>query len=369
MPVDWKEIRKDFPVTRKWLYLDHASAGPLPRPVYEEGVACLKEYHCLSDLSFDRWVRRREEVRGEVARLIGARPDEIGFTHSTSEGMNIICDHLQSAKEVVAGELEFPSSTVPWLYRDFPVRWVKAQSGILPVQEYQKVMGRSPGVLLSSYVQFINGFRQDLKALGSIKKNHRFVVNATQGLGVFPLNVRTCLIDALATNSYKWFLGGYGGGFVYISRELLARGKPAYVGWRSVRTKVPYGNRDFVLRKDAGRCEYGCPNFINIFMMGRVIEYQRQIGCENIRGRILSLCDDLIQGLQQLGLTIASPLEKKYRSGIVVFAHSDPIPLARRLLQRRVFVNPRGAGIRVAPHFYNNSQDIQKFLKILKTEL
>ncbi len=369
MSVDWSALRKDFPVTRKWLYLDHASAGPLPKLVYEEGMACLKEYHTLSDLSFDRWIERREEVRRKVARLIGAKPQEIGFTHSTSEGMNIIADHLAHAREVVVGELEFPSSTVPWLYRGLPVRWVRARDGLLPVKDYQKKMGKRGGVVLSSYVQFINGFRQDLIALGAAKKSHSFVVNATQGLGVFPIDVRSCRIDALATNSYKWFLGGYGGGFVYISEKLLAAGKPAYAGWRSVRSKTPYGNRDFTLREDAARCEYGCPNFLNIFMMGRVLDYQREIGYDNIRRRILALTDELIQGLQALGLTIASPLLKEHRSGIVVFAHPAPMALAKQLLRRRVFVSPRGAGIRVAPHFYNNSADIQKFLRILKSVL
>lgn len=369
MSADWAAIRKDFPVTRKWLYMDHASAGPIPRPVYEDAQATLKEYHQLSDLCFDHWQSRKEEVRGKIAALIGAHADEIGFTHNTSEGMNIICDHLPDAPEVITATLEFPSSTVPWIYRRKPVRWVKPRDGKLAVEDYRRQMRKKSGVIVSSFVQFVNGFRQDLPALGAAKGNHSFVVNGTQGIGVFPLDVRKSRIDALATNSYKWFLGGYGGGFVYLSRKLLAKGRPAYAGWRSVETKTYLANRDFTLRKDAARCEYGCPNFLNIFMLGSIIDYRRAIGYENIRERIVSLTDQLIEGLQRLGLEIDSPLEPKHRSGIVVFRHADPVPLAKALFRRRVYVNPRGAGIRVAPHFYNNPADIAKFLKILKTVL
>ncbi len=365
MPTDWNAVRKDFPVLNKWLYLDHAAAGPVPRPVYEQGAACLKEYHTLSDLCFDRWIQRREEVRGKIARLIGAHKDEIGFTHNTSEGMNIIADHLRDAPEVVSATLEFPSSTVPWIYRGKRIRWVSSRMGLLRPEDYQRRMGKS-GVLLSSFVQFGNGFRQDLNAMGRIKGRHRFVVNATQGLNVFELDVCRSRIDALATNSYKWFLGGYGGGFVYLSRELLRRGRPAHAGWRSVRLAVLYGNKDFTLREDAARVELGCPSFLNIIMMGAILDYNAALGRKAIARRVLDLGAELIEGLQKLGLKIASPLEEKHRSGIVVFEHKQPAPLAKALMKRRVFVSPRGVGIRVAPHYYNNSADIQKFLRILK---
>ncbi len=366
---NWQKIRKDFPVTRNILYLDHAAAGPLPRPVYEEGVAFLKQSHEVGDLYFDRWLEHREVVRAKVAELIGAHADEIGFTHNTSEAMNIIADHMPEAREVVLGTLEFPSSTVPWIHRNVPVRWVKPQDGKLSVDSYARAMGKRKGVIVSSLVQFCNGFRQDVKALGAAKKNHRFVVNSTQGLGVFPVNVRSDKIDALASGSYKWFLAGYGGGIVYLSRKLLAKGLPAYAGWRSIVSKKFLGNKDFTLRQDAGRCEYGCPSFQNIFMIGRAIDYQKAIGYENIAKKILELTAELIEGLQRLGLPVDSPLEPKHRSGIVVFAHADAQRLAASLYKRRVFVSARGAGIRVAPHFYNDSGDIQKFLNILKTVL
>ncbi len=369
-PADWKKIRKDFPVTRNFLYLDHAAAGPLPRPVYEEGVAFLKQSHVVGDLYFDRWLEHREAVRAKGAALIGAHADEIGFTHNTSEAMNIIADHMPEVREVVLGTLEFPSSTVPWIHRNVPVRWVKPHDGgKLSVDSYARAIDKPKGVIVSSLVQFCNGFRQDLKALGAAKKNHYFVVNSTQGLGVFSVNVRRDKIDALASGSYKWFLAGSGGGIVYLSRKLLAKGRPAYAGWRSIASKKYLGNKDFTLRQDAGRCEYGCPSFQNIFMIGRAIDYQKAIGYENIARKILELTAELIEGLQRLGLRVDSPLETKHRSGIVVFAHDDAQRLAASLYQRRVFVSARGAGIRVAPHFYNDSGDIQKFLKILKTVL
>ena len=104
-------------------------------------------------------------------------------------------------------------------------------------------------------------------------------------------------------------------------------------------------------------------------MSGTLPHELRQIsipsGIGKIEERILELTDFLIRGLRARGLRVVSPREPEHRSGIVVFESARAKDICRRLLGKGIFVSPRGAGIRVAPHFYNTREELETFLKKL----
>ncbi|MSR77682.1 MAG: aminotransferase class V-fold PLP-dependent enzyme [Candidatus Omnitrophica bacterium] len=363
----WSQIRKDFLITDKYLYFDHAAGGPVPRPVREAVEQYYREQAEEADFAWMKWVQRREEVRQKAARFIGADPSEITFTSSTSQGMNYVAELLASQGTVLTNTSEFPSSTVPWVWRKAKMIWQEPEkNGVLPLSHLKTILTPEIKTILTSFVQYATGFRQDLAKLSAIKENRFLVVNATQGFGAFPIDVQEMKIDFLVTNSYKWLLAGYGGGILYLRKAWLEKFAPQTVGWRSAADPEKMDNRHLELNPDAMRYELGCPNFPGIFAVGAAIDYLTAIGMDKISKRILELTDFLIQGLDQMGVEVASSREPAHRSGIVIFKSQDPKTLWKKLMAEGICVSARGEGIRVAPHFYNTEEELGRFLKALK---
>lgn len=361
----WQTLRADFPLTKKIVYLDHASGGPIPRPVYERIKEHAAEHLLYGDLYWGKWIKRREEIREKVARFIHADPSEITFIQSTSQGMNRIAELLASQGDVLTNESEFPSSTLPWIWRGAKMIYQKPERGKIFLSTLQSLLRPSVKTVLTSFVQYATGFRQDLETLGKIKGNRYLVVNATQGLGALPIDLRKWNIDFLCSNSYKWLLAGYGGGILYIRRKWLKKFRPASIGWRSMKRPELMDNHRIDIKADASRYEWGCPSFPSIFALGAAIDYFTGIGQEKIEKRILGLTDHAVRGLEKKGFEILSPRDGESCSGIVVFRVKDAEKKCRELLRRGIYVSPRGGGIRLAPHFYNTFEEIDQFLKVL----
>ncbi len=362
----WARLRKDFPILKRCIYLDHAAAGPIPKPVYEEVKRTYWDAVHYGEVRWNRWLEKREAIREKLAAFIHAEPSEIAFTHSTSEGMNLIADLIAREGSVLTNSIEFPSSTVPWLHRKVPVRFVKPVEGRIPLEEIRRRLDGRVKTIVTSCVQYQNGFRQDLSALGRIKGSRFLVLNATQALGVIPIDVRKWRADFLCAASYKWFLGGYGGGLLYVRKKWLRKFKPSFAGWRSRSVEEDFDNRNVRLKPEASRYEYGCPSLPIIFTMGAALDYLNRIGIEAIEERVLELTDYAVEKMKKMKLEIVSPLERKYRSGILVFQVKNPLLIVKQLMKQGVFVSPRGEGIRLAPHFYNSFSDIDRFFEKLK---
>ncbi|MBI3999497.1 MAG: aminotransferase class V-fold PLP-dependent enzyme [Candidatus Omnitrophica bacterium] len=367
--VDWKKIRRDFPITKRFTYLDHASASPMPRPVYEATLRYYKELSGFADFSWNRWIARREEVRQKIAQFIGARPEEITFTSSTSHGMNLTAELIANQGGVLTNLLEFPATTVPWIHRGAKLKFIEPEDGVISIDRLKQSLTAKIKTILTSFVQFQNGFRQDLEAVGKIKGNRFFVVNATQGFGYLPIDVERAKVDFLATNSYKWLMAGYGGGILYMNRKWICKFKPQSAGWRSVPHPEGFDNRHAPLKQEASRYEYGCPPFPHIFAIGASLDYLSGIGFPQVWSRIESLTEFLIDQLRKYDFEILSPLNPSFRSGIVVFRVKNALKLTNQLLARRIYVSARGGGIRVAPHVYNTEADIENLMNVLKEEL
>lgn len=350
----WKEIRKDFPITQKCIYLDHAAGGPIPRPVLEEIQRFQKENAEGADFHWLDWMARRDEARKTVADFIGAEPEEIAFTSSTSHGMNLVAELLAGEGKVLINESEFPSSTVPWLWRNAEVAWETESITDIP---------GNVKAIVTSFVQYATGYRQDIEKVGKSKGSRFLVVNATQGFGVLPINVKKWNADFICTNSYKWMMAGYGGGILYIRKPLLEKFRPQGAGWRSMVGCDLMQNKNLEMKNAGERYEWGCPNFSAMFGFAAAIRYFSQIGTDAIQNRVMQLTGFLIQGLKQRGFQILSPLEPELRSGIVVFQVDQPVKIWKRLLDEKIYVSPRGGGIRVAPHFYNTEEEIEAFLQ------
>ena len=297
--TDWAAVRRDFPVLGKYHYLDASAAAPTPVAVGEAVARFYADLAQHGDLPWNGWLAEREAIRERIARFIGATADEIAFTANTSAGINLIVDVLAEDGPVVASSREFPTVTLPWLHRGVPVRFVEPRDGAVVADDFTRAAAPEAATIAVSHVQFANGYRVDLPSFAAIKDGRSLVVSASQSAGALPIDVRAFGIDALAVGGHKWMCAGYGTGFAYISKEILARRPPRAIGWMSGANPFGFDPRHIDLLPTNQRSELGCPAFPSIFALGAAADYLAGIGIEAIAARILALNEALTTALQK----------------------------------------------------------------------
>lgn len=373
--MDWSVFRTHFPVTRRWAFLDHAAVAPIP----DKAIAALEDYgrriaeNGIADVL--HWADRVGHVRRLSAQLLNAASaDDVFFVPNTTVGIGLVAEGFPwtAGDNVVLASEEYPSNQYPWLnlkHRGVEVRSVPSRGGRVEIDDVRAAMTDRTRVLAASFVQFASGFRADLDALGDLCRDRGvfFFVDAIQGLGVFPLDVRKTPIDALAADGHKWLLAPEGAGIAYVRREWIDRLHPIGVGAHSVVRPFEYSTIDFTLKPHAGRWEGGALNQPGITALGESLELLLEPGTPAIAERVLALTDYLCEHALAAGLEVFSSRRSGDRSGIVslVKPGADPKPLMRRCREAGIVVNVRAGRLRVSPHAYNTEDEIDRFLDVV----
>ena len=329
-----------------------------------EAERYLEEANSYGEAKWDEWVARSQGVRRQLASVLNATPEEIGFLSNASFGMNTLAEMFGGEGEVITPADDFPSVTLPWLRRGYPVKFLESGSGGAPdYQAIEDAVTDGTRYLVISFVQFATGFRYDLARLGEIcrAQNMLLVVDATQGFGAFPVDVRGCGIDALVFSCYKWLTAGYGIAPLYVRKEILDSRTLPLVGWRSAREPYDLVSDRLDLTTEARGLELGHMPFVGVFALGGALRLLEEIGLHNIEPRVQELTEELHRQVEKEGIEILSPRDPARRSGITVLAVPEPKRVAARLRERNIFVAARRNGLRVALHYYNDLNDIERF--------
>ncbi len=373
MPENFESYRSEFPITRKYIYLDHSGVAPAPLRVKSAIEKFLAESAEGGAFHYPSWTQRVGEVRRACARLLNAGSDEIAFVKSTSHGLSIVAEGLdwKAGDNLLIYEKEFPSNIYPWLNlerKGVEVKFIPSRSGRIALDDIENLIDSKTRLLAVSSVQFINGLRIDLERVGELcrRRNILLCVDAIQSLGAIPMDVKKYQIDFLSADAHKWLLGPEGIGIFYCRRDLAERLHPPFVGWKCVQNELEFEKPVFCLKADALRFEEGSMNLLGIIGLGAAIELLLEVGIENIETRVLDLGDLIIREAEGRGYTVLTPKRREERGGNVTFAGDfDPVKVRDKLRSQGIMVNVRGGGLRVSPHFYNTEDEIARFFHAL----
>jgi selenocysteine lyase/cysteine desulfurase len=368
-----ESYRKEFPITKNYVYLDHSGVAPASLRVKNAIERFLAESAEGGAFHYPKWAQRMNEIRSACARLINAAPDEIAFVKSTSHGLSIVAEGLdwKPGDNVLIYEKEFPSNIYPWLNlkrKGVEVKAIPPREDRLDFRDIERLIDPRTRLLSISSVQFANGFRIDLKRVGELceQKNVLLCVDAIQSLGVIPMDVKAFHIDFLSADAHKWLLGPEGIGIFYCRRGLAERLVPPLIGWKCVQNELDFDHPDFCLKMDALRFEEGSMNLLGIFGLGAAIDLLLEVGIKDIETRVLGLGEVIFHEAEQRGLAVLTPREARERGGnVTVAGHFDPVKVNERLRKNGIMVNSRGGGLRVSPHFYNTEEEILAFFHAL----
>ncbi|MBA3761094.1 MAG: aminotransferase class V-fold PLP-dependent enzyme [Gemmatimonadales bacterium] len=375
--LDLAELRRtEFPWTSDTLYLNNASVGPLP----ERTRKVLDEFNRKRAAPFQLPDRdlfaTMAESRRLAADLIGAVPEEIALTINTGFGLSMAARSLplQPGDIVLASDKEFPANIYPWmLLKDSGITLELAPTTPEGWPDEAHLVDRLSDprvrVLAVSLVQFSNGYTVDLARLSAATRasGTYLVVDAIQGVGQLPVDVRRTPVDVLSCGAQKWLLSPWGSGFVYVRRELVRELSPSVTGWMAFE-----GTEDFTrlteyrdtLRGDARRFELITLPYQDFAGMNASLELLLSVGIQRIADHLQSLHAPLLEWAARRGVRVVSPTGER-GSGILCVQPPDVGDAFRRLKGSRVICSMREGAIRLSPHLYNTVDEMERVVDIL----
>ncbi|HEV7377491.1 MAG TPA: aminotransferase class V-fold PLP-dependent enzyme [Pyrinomonadaceae bacterium] len=371
-----ESLRALFPLAERVVYLNHAAVSPPPTPTIEAVTAQLRDVAANGSLHYRSWMAVRERARKLAAEMLGAEAHQLAFMRNTSDGLSTIANGLswQRGQNIVTFRREFPSNIYAWLHlretQGVEVRFCEERDGRVDVEELIGLIDDRTRIVAISQVQYASGFRADLERIGRAARVHDalLVVDVIQGMGVLPINVEAELIDAAAGACHKWLLTPEGVGLLYLSERARERIEPTLVGWTSVTDPEDYSNFEQAWARGALPWETGTAPTALIHGLEASLHLLKKTGLECIAAHLSELTDYLCERLKGRGYEIVSSRRASEKSQVVCLHSKEgwtPMSLYAHLKKRDIIVAPRGNRLRISPHLYNTTEDIEALIDAL----
>jgi L-cysteine/cystine lyase len=330
--LDVTAIRKDIPSLDKSIYLNTGGVAPIPRPVYEVLIREFTERYIEGSPDILRPVSVQQEesrVRKEMARFLGVEPSEICFTRGVSDGASIAMNGFrwQPGDEIVTTNEEHCAFylSILLLKKRFGVvvRMLELENdGDVILERFQRLLSPHTRLVALSHVTTDNGIRLPVQAMSASahEAGVPVLLDGAQSLGQFPVNVKETGCDLYSVLSYKWLLGPYSAGVLYISNDWADRLEVTATGARAERA-LNYAAGTFELARGAQRFEFG-PRVLPVCLgMVEAVHYLEEIGLGEIERQVQGQAEYLRQGLRAIpGVTLRSPEQPDQGTGIVTFS-------------------------------------------------
>ncbi len=366
-----RELRADVPALGETAYFNFGAHGPSPEYVVDaaSGFIADHEYGSAATDPYGHAFETYESVRERIAAFVGADPDEIALTESTTDGINRVAGAIdwEPGDVVVRTDLEHPAGILPWkrLEREgVEVRVLETEDGRVDREEYAEAVADARLVCFSA-ITWTHGTRLPVADLVEIADDAGAftLVDAVQSPGQGPMDVSAWGADAVAAAGHKWVLGPWGAGFLYVDRDAAADLAPRTVGYRSVEDP----NADEIEYKPgAKRFEVGSTTAAAHVGLAEALDAIDAVGLDAIESRIASLTDRLKAGVPADRLV--SPRE--FESGLVTIDVDDPDATVERLAERDIVVRslPHPSAIRASVHAVSTEAEVDRLIDALDAE-
>jgi selenocysteine lyase/cysteine desulfurase len=245
---------------------------------------------------------------------------------------------------------------------------IKSQDGKILIEDIEKAITPRTKLISISLVQFLSGFRSDIKTISKMCKERGiiFVVDGIQAAGAVSIDLSDIEVDFFAGGTQKWLLGMQGLSYFYISENLQEQLKQKFVGWLSVDDSWNLLNYDLTLKNSAERFQNGTLNALGVAVLDRTLDLFLEFGKEKVEQLILDNTKYFISRLKEIGITpVLNNLPDENLSGIVTFKHPKAEKLFADLEAAKIFAAMRGGMIRFSPHFYNTHNEIDRVIDFL----
>jgi kynureninase len=368
--------RDEFPIVETCTYLVSHSLGAMPRAA----AGYLQEF---ADTWSTRGVRAWQEGWWEIGRetgnllapILGVQPDTISMHQNVTVAQGVIasCFRYDGARrKIVMTELEFPSNH--YLFEGFrrygaDVVYVPSTDPVrLDLDRFLEAIDEETILVPLSLVLFKSACITDARTV--IEKAHRVgahvILDVYQGAGTVPMNLEAWDTDFAVGGSVKWLCGGPGAGYLYVRPDLAATLQPTFVGWAAHESPFEFATGPVRYAGSPERFQSGTPNVPSLYSARAGYEIVASIGVPAIRARSLQLTRRIIDASLAAGYRLNTPVTDQERGGSVIIDLPGAPAIADELIRSSVIVDYRpGAGIRIAPHFYNTEEEVDRAMQTI----
>ena len=368
--------RREFPILDTCTYLVSHSLGAMPR----RAAAYLQQF---ADEWSSRGVRAWHEGWWDVGRttgdllapILGVGRGTISMHQNVTVAQAIVASCFRydgKRRKIVISELDFPTNM--YLFEGFrrygaDIVYVPSDDGLrIDIDRFVDAIDGETALVSLSLVLFKSSCIQDAAAV--VDRAHRVgaqvVLDVYQAAGTIPMNLEDLRVDFAVGGSVKWLCGGPGAGYLYVRPDLAAVTVPGIVGWAAHAAPFQFQPGPIVYADSPERFQSGTPNVPALYSARAGYEIVAAIGVEAIRRKSLALTRRMIDLARAQGFRVHTPDADHERGGSVIVDIPNGAAVADELIRREVIVDYRpGAGIRMAPHFYNTTGEVDHAMTVL----
>ena len=366
-------IRGEFPIFETATYLNSCSQGALSHRVRDAVEGWLAGWD-ENGAEWDFWVERNEAFRAAVAGLLHADADDVAVTTSVSQGVSGLVSALDlggARNRIVISEYEFP--TVGQIAHAQELRGAEVvhvrpdPDGAIPAERFAEAIDERTALVCCTTLSYRSGHRHDVAAIAEAAHAAGAIVLADsyQACGAIELDVGSLGADAVTGGTVKYLLGTSGLGFMWVRPELRETLVPTQTGWFADEYIFAMSIADYSPHASARRFDAGTPPVPSLYAGVAGVSLVEDAGVPAIEEHVGALVDRLLDGLDALDATVATPRDRRRRGPLVCVRSTDVGALVAALAAERIVVSSREDKLRVALHVYNVDQDVDTLLDAL----
>ncbi|MEO8574160.1 MAG: aminotransferase class V-fold PLP-dependent enzyme [Pyrinomonadaceae bacterium] len=370
------DIRGLFPATQKYTYLNSAAVSPMPTSAVQAVCSQLDDVSLNGSANYLEWIATKDRARALIAGMLNVAPEGIAFMRNTSDGFAAIASGMnwKAGDNIVSFANEFPANFYPWRHvRDrfgVELRLAAEHDGRIDLDELISLINSNTKLVAISAVQFASGFTADLERIAEAAHSvdALFAVDIIQALGARGFDLPGLGVDIASGASHKWICAPEGCGILYVSEQARDRVDPTFVGWISVDTPWDFEDREQPFKPNALAWESGTGCSSLFYGLEQSAKLLTETGLDKIQAYLEELTDYLCELIDGDRYNIVSSRAPGERSSIVCVRHRNGLTsneIASHLEKEKIIVSPRGDRLRIAPHFYNNREDIDRLVSAL----
>lgn len=375
--TDW---RQEWFEIEDATYLNAAGEGPMPKASVKAAQAAVewkKAPHHVPDSAF---FEVPDRIRRSIARLIGAKPEEIALTSGASPGAAAVALGMRwkAGDEVLTAKGEFPLQYATWRPMEeregIKLRVIAPQDKFITADDFIAALTPRTRLVSTSLVRFDDAVMIDAARLAEAchAQGALLFLDASQSCGAVPMDVAKIGADFVVCSGYKWLLSPFGTGFFWAKKEHIERMQPGPFYWMAgAKAFHMLANPDLKPGAEARRWDAAeTANFFNLAAMDVSLEFVLRMGAETVEAHNRKLIELMFERLPIDRCVAASPTDAARRGPYGCFIGRTPektSELYQRLRKENVVVSLREGRIRVSPHVYNTERDIDRLISVITT--
>ncbi|MFN8574094.1 MAG: aminotransferase class V-fold PLP-dependent enzyme [Gemmatimonadaceae bacterium] len=366
---DIAAYRAQIPILEHTIPLNNCSQAPLTLAT-RAAAECFLDSWNRRGMDWEAWMQEVELSRAAFAGMINASPDEVAVVSSVSHAVSVAATALKFDNKrnvIVASGAEFPTVGHVWLAqqaRGAQLRWVPLTDGAVRLEDYDRAIDEHTVVVSSAHAFYLNGCVQDVRAIAAMAHDRGALsfVDAYQSLGAVPIDVKALNIDMLASGTLKYLMGTPGIAYLYVRRELIEQLEPLITGWFGRVDPFRFDATTLDWSPKASRFDAGTPPLFSAYVSRAAMQWLQGVGADAIHAWTQHLSQRVIDGARSRGLKVHGPADAQPKAPTTAIECEDSHAVEHALREHGVIGSARGPVIRLAPHFYNTEEDVDRAL-------